>query len=310
MFKKAFVPAFILAAALLPSLGFAGLASAVDESISISVSPAQQRLLLEPGEIKTAEITVINSGTVRYEAKVYATAYAISPDYSTNAFDGEGEVFSQIYRWITFDGGESSEPFMLEPGEKKTIEFTVSVPQSAAAGGQYAGIMAEIVPSSDASGVVPIRRVASLLYANINGETINNGEVVDRVWQQLYFNQDIKTSLTVKNRGNTDFAVSNRLLITNLFGGQVDEVIESPQIIFPDTSRDFELNWQSGSSIGIYRLTQQSYFLEQTVEETKLVFIMPAWFIVSILVIIVILIMAIIIGVKKRGNRRRRKYGR
>ena len=314
MRKKTFISAFILAAITVLSLGSVGSVLAEDTrsnantnepAISISVLPAQQRLTLEPGETKTAEVTVVNSGNVEYEVKVYATPYTVSEDYTSNVFEGDTLPFSQIWRWISFDGKDTNDLFVLEPGTRKTIEFTIDVPESVPAGGQYAGIMAEVAPPTDATGIVSIRRVASLLYTNINGETIDKGEVTNRIWQSFHSNGDIKTSLTVKNLGNTDFAVENHLIVDNLFGRRVDEIIEPAKVILPDTSRIFELNWESKSPIGIYRLTQQTKFLDQTITETKLIFILPVWFIILALAVLIILIVIIINIIKKKKRRGR-----
>lgn len=314
MKKMTFRSVFVLAAATIAlSLGSLGAVLAVDSptdsasNISLSVLPAQQRLTLEPGETKTAEITIVNSGGVEYEAKVYATPYTVSDDYTSNIFEGEELIYSQIHRWITFDGNESTDTFTLEPGERKTVEFTINVPESVPAGGQYAGIMAEIVPPPDATGVVAVRRVASLLYTNIDGETINKGEITGRTLQSFYSNQDIETSLTVKNLGNTDFAVETRLKITGLFGGEVDEIVEPTKILLPDTSRKFDLNWHSESPIGIYRLTQQVKFLDSTVEETRIIIVMPMWFILLVVIAIMVLIIVIIIRARNRREKKKRR---
>jgi hypothetical protein len=313
MKKKTFLSALILAAIAILSLGVAGVVLAVDSStkvdelaVSISVSPGQQHLSLDPGETKAAEITIINSGNFKYEARVYASTYAVAPDYTGNVFDSEATTRSQIYRWISFGNGEPSKIIALEPGARQTVEFTISVPENVPAGGQYAGIMAEIIPPADETGVIAVRRIASLLYANINGETINKGEITNRVWQSYYSSQDVKTSLTITNLGNTDFAVENRLTITSLFGKTIDEVVEPPKLILPETSRTFELNWRSGRRVGIYRLTQQSQFLDQTISETKLIFVIPIWFTVLVIAAIIAAVFIIIVCIKKK--RRKEKH--
>jgi hypothetical protein len=166
--------------------------------------------------------------------------------------------------------------------------------------------MAEVAPPANATGVIPVRRVASLLYANVNGETINKGEITDRIWHSFYSKQDIKASLTVKNLGNTDFAVANRLQINGIFGNQIDEIVEPSKIILPETSRTFEFNWHSNSSIGIFHLTLTSQFLDQTITESKLIFIIPVWLIILTPIIILAVIVTVISYIKnKRHNRRR-----
>ena len=316
MKKRFIISILILATAFLLSLGGVGAALTMDPpdavdirepNISISVLPAQQRLELDPGETKTAEVTVSNSGNVGYEVKVYATPYTVTHDYANNVFEGEGLVYSQIYRWIKFDGNEYV-MFRLEPGERREVEFTIDVPDSVPAGGQYAGIMAEIAPPPDAAGIVPVRRIASLLFTNINGHTIDKGEITGRGWQGFYSGRDIETSLTVDNLGNTDFAVQNRMIITGLFGGHVDEVVMPPKTILPGTSRTFELNWTSRSSVGIYRLTQQTKFLDQEITESRIIFIMPIWFIGLVIIVVTVVIVATVALIRKR--RRQRKMRR
>ncbi|MCL2094591.1 hypothetical protein FWH13_00505 [Candidatus Saccharibacteria bacterium] len=303
--RKIVLPLFGLLTAAFLALNLAGAilrsdvaAQEPDPSISLSVSPAQQRLSLEPGGTSTAEVVIINSGTEGYDIRVSATPYEVAPDYTHNIFDREG-VYSQIHRWITFNGQTT---FRLEPGERKTVTFTVNVPISVPAGGQYAGIMAETIPPADASGVVAIRRVASLLYANLAGDTIETGSVTDRVWRSFYPSRDVTTSLTIQNTGNTDFSVENHLFVDSLFGRRIAEVTEPARVIFPDTSRTFELNWQSARSVGAYRITQQSAFLHQSITETKLIVIMPVWFIISAIMAVFTIVILIILSVKRRRS--------
>ena len=308
MKKRALVPVLILTVAFMLPLGSAGAVFAVGSSndpvvdepaVSISLSPGILRMSLDPGETKTAEITVINSGNIAYDAKVFAATYAVAPDYSNNVFEGDETIYSQIYRWISFKDGEPEESFNLGPGERKTVGFTIAVPESVPAGGQHAGIMAQIVPPDDAAGVIPVRRVASLLYARVNGDTIDKGEVTERSWRGFYSGRDIDTSLTIKNTGNTDFAVENRLVVMGLFGNLVDEVTEPPMMIFPETSRTFELKSKNGT-IGIYRLTQESRFLDQTFTETRIIFVTPIWLVLLAYGVTIAVIVLLIFYINKR----------
>jgi hypothetical protein len=325
----------LLAAALLLSLGggvlFTGRpatanngANGNEPSVSLSVSPAQQRLdTLNPGDTVTAETIIINSGTEGYDVKVYATPYEIADDYSHNIFDRES-TYSQLYRWVTFNDPTE---FYLEPGARRTVRFTVTVPASVPAGGQYASVMAETVPPADATGVIAVRRIASLLYANIAGDTKTGGEITGRTWRDscptdltptpndakqntpCSSNRDILTTLTIKNTGNTDFSAENRLIVHNIFGKQIDEVVEASKMIFPETSRTFGLNWRSTRAVGVFRLTQQSTFLNQTIEESKWIFILPVWFIITIVAVLAAVVIAVVFFIKRRQSRRRgRRY--
>ncbi|MCL2038584.1 DUF916 domain-containing protein [Candidatus Saccharibacteria bacterium] len=301
-----------LTTAALLTIGLARPLAAADSNVSISISPSTQRLTLDPGQTQTAEITVINSGDTPYQVRVYAAPYQVAPDYSRNIFDDPATAHSQIYRWISFanqsDSLDEAASFTLAPNARRTIEFTITIPASVPAGGQYAGIMAEVIPPADASGVVAVRRVASLLYANINGNTIERGTVIERTWQGRYQSRNVNTSLIIENSGNTDFDAESRLLITNFFGKTVGEITEPAKLIFPGTSRRFELNWQSKGPFGIYKLTQQSRFLGQTVEESKWVFVAPtALFIFTVLILALAIFAAAIAGLARKRRRKVRK---
>ena len=308
---KVFLAVFTLTASIFfSSLGLFNATSATEDrsQVSILISPTQKRLVLEPDETRASEVTVTNSSTVSYEVKMYATPFAVTPDYSENIFDDKNLPRSQIYRWITFAGKNANEPFVLEPGEKKLVRFFIKVPKDVPAGGQYASIMAEIVPSSDTGAMKFVRRTASLLLTNIdNGKTVSKGEISKRSWWGLYVDGDVRTSLTIENLGNTDFLVESSLAITGLFGGEVDEVKEEPKIVFPETSRTIDLNWQGGVPFGIFRLTQKTKFLGETIEETKIVITISGWLLILIIVITTALIVWLAIKIKRKRDAKERR---
>jgi hypothetical protein len=289
------------------------------------MSPTQRRLSLDPGEVRTSQVTVGNSGDVAFEARVYATTYQMNDDYTGNIFGGNEQPRTQISRWITFDGADATETFSLAPGEKRVVEFTVTVPESVPAGGQYGGIMAEVAPPADAGGIVAVRRVASLLLANVNGQTNDSGRVTSQRLSAFAPRRKVSAGATVQNSGNTDFGVENVLTIRNLFGGKVDEVRARSEIVFPDTSRDLSVNWPSidadedeadtdsvpRAPIGIYRVTLQTNFLDQTVETTKLVVVMPPWLIAATcLVLVVVGVVIVARGKDKHPKRKSTRYAK
>ncbi|MCL2001941.1 DUF916 domain-containing protein [Candidatus Saccharibacteria bacterium] len=296
-----------LAAAFLLPLGLirATPASAASD-ISISLSPGQQRITLNPGETVTAEVTVINSGTTEYEFVVYATPYEVAPDYSGNIFDNPATARSQISRWISFAGQAKTAPSTLAPNERRVIEFTINVPDSVPAGGQYAAIMAEVVPPPDAGGVVTVRRVASLLHAHVNGNTLEQGAITERVWRRRYASRQVNTSLTIANTGNTDFVAENSLIVQTLFGRTVSETRDPAKLVFPDTSRTFELNWQSKGPVGIYKLTQQSTFLGNTISATRWIVLIPVWLVAAGILTLVVTSVFLVFGITKLRRRRYR----
>jgi hypothetical protein len=294
--------AFALSATPVAALDVAPVTTASplgEQHISLSVSPTRQSLELNPNETTTGNITVTNSGTLDYRVRVYATPFTVNEDYSQNVFDQENN-YSQISRWITFAGATE---FDLAANERKTVDFEISVPESVPAGGQYASIMAETVPDENATGVVAVRRIASLLYAHVTGTTINKGNVISREWSGIYTTSEIKTRLTVENSGNTDFTVISRLIITDLFGHKIDEISTPVRTLLPDTTLAFDLNWTSPSLIGIYHLAQETDLLDDTIRAEHTIIIMPIWFAVLALLLVIGIIFTLVIFIKKRHKK-------
>ena len=278
------------------------------DKIAITMSPTKQRLELEPGKTITSEVVVMNDGTLGSQIRVYATPYQVQPDYSANNFETDNQ-WTQITRWITFGPENQTELILNLPASaRETVQFTVKVPTSVPFGGQYAAIMAETMKNDTGSGVQAIHRVASLVYSEVAGNTIKQGDVISRDWRGWYQESTITTSLMLKNSGNVDFAADNTLIIKDLISGKVIcEEKPNAATLLPETERKIELNCDVAAAVGLYNVTQQSSFFDQIIEETRVVLVMPIYIIVLILVVIAVLVTLLIIMIK---NKLRKRKGR
>ena len=295
--------------ALIGSFGQTYSALAADNptgKIAITLSPTSQRLDLEPGKITRGEFVVMNDGTIDTNIRIYATPYQVSSDYTTNDFESDTK-WTQITRWITFGPEDDTELILNMPASaRETIQFTVKVPASVPSGGQYAAIMAETVGNGNGSGVQAVHRVASLVYADIAGETIKKGEVVKRDWRGWYKNSNIETSMALKNAGNIDFTVDNTLVVKGFFSGKVI-CEEKPKTItlLPETERKVELSCDTEKTAGLYRVTLQSEYLDENSEETRIVLVMPIYILILIIVAAVTLIIILVLLLRRMSRRER-----
>ena len=107
---------------------------------ALTISPTKIEVAVDPGQTAIGEIEVFNE---QQEVKTFYTTYEnFEPRGETGApyFIGGGEGLSS---WI-----ESTKSFDIQPGEKITIPYSITVPADSTAGGYFAGIFFGTQPPS------------------------------------------------------------------------------------------------------------------------------------------------------------------
>ena len=114
---------------------------------SIALSPVSQRFDVKAGESTGNTVVVINDGTVPATFLVYSRPYSVKnelyePDFqSTNAN-------TDVYQWIRFQ----KSAYVLAPGERVDVPYSMQVPATAAPGGHYGVIFVETQPAAGRQG--------------------------------------------------------------------------------------------------------------------------------------------------------------
>ncbi|MCL2085640.1 hypothetical protein FWH09_01755 [Candidatus Saccharibacteria bacterium] len=275
----------------------------------IELSPASLKLNLDPGEVYRGRFTITNRGANEHTFNVYASPYQVSGENYTPTFEGaESAPRAQIARWISFE----RESYTLAVNEAVEVNFTISVPRDAPGGGQYAAIFAAAdVQAGTSSTVQSIGRVGMLLYATINGDINEQGEVVTHTISPLIFDRNLSASATVKNLGNTDFAARQTLVVRSVFGGrQVFSQTRAFEIL-PDTTRLINMEWDGTPALGLFNVTQvidasyNSRADENLGNWTRMVLVIPLFLFIIIMIILVILVMMIVLKIMQAISRRR-----
>ena len=102
-----------------------------------TVSPMQQKVILNPGDKYSASLQVINPGT---NGNDISYTVEVRPFYVDDTYETIYENinnYGELSKWITVDSPTSG---TLSPNEKAVIQYTIDVPKDAAGGGQYAAI--------------------------------------------------------------------------------------------------------------------------------------------------------------------------
>ena len=279
----------------------------------IQVTPVSSRVVLRPGQELDYSMVVANIGTDKFNYSVYAAPYSVVDEDYNVSFSNETNR-TQLSRWIKFikEDGSTTDTFKgsLEPNEKHTVNYRISVPEDVPAGGQYATIFAQTDNASenkDTSGITTVSRIGLIVYGRTNGETNEQAEITDFAISGFLNQGPITATSKVKNAGNTDIEAKYKFTVKSIFGGTLHED-EQAYNILPDTERRLNTEWDTTSPMGLFWVTYSvsSSALETAREETKLVVILPVYMIIIMLILLTILVIWIIMLSRKRKERKGR----
>lgn len=274
----------------------------VTDNTILQISPGLQRLSLKPNEITEHTITVKNLSDGESNILIYSTPFFYSDQDSSPNFETKNR-FTRLCEWITLSTNESTPqkemPITLSPKETKEITYKITVPDNAPGGGQYAGIFAEVT-GDESRGVKTSTRVGTILYANIDGDTITGSNITNTKVSNFSTSGTITVSADVENTGNIDFQSSISIKASTIFGNDLfsDTTVST---ILPETTKKVSISWDS-HSLGLFKIDYQINALDASVSDTCIVFIIPISVIVLGFLLLTLTIIAIVYHIKKRQS--------
>lgn len=274
-----------------------------------TVTPMNQEISLSPGEVYEGSITVINPSyaTEDFSYKVEVTPYGVAgEDYTADLLSESDRT--AISKWIKIvePTGE------IKPNESKKVNFTITVPENVPAGGQYATIA--VSSNKDAASVngVSVQNVfeiASVIYAKVAGETIQDGEIKENNVPSFVFTKPVMLSAFITNNGNIHETATFTITVSDFFTGQVILPTEEntgvyTEVIMPETTRYTEREVSELPDLGVVKVSQTINYNGQTSTVEKNIIICPIWFLVLIFLTIAAIITAIIVLIKKHRHKK------
>lgn len=276
-------------------VSIAPIASAQQIPESMVLAPTDRKYNVQPGQVITDTMTVVNDGKVAYDLLVYARPYSVNnveyePNFTATPPNADA------YKWVQFQ----KTLYHVEAGATQKIDFTMRVPQQANAGGHYGVVFAETQPTAPAQGTSVLRkkRLGMILYATVGGDYKSAGEVIGTdipFWQH---EPPLKVLLKAKNTGNTNFDVNAKITIRDVFGA-TKHTASKQFTLLPTTTRHMNMDWTNGPWFGLYNVEVEQTILDKTTKTNRYVMMMPRY------IPFIIIVMLLVGGVYAWYRRRR-----
>jgi hypothetical protein len=244
-----------LAAIILVSFLFVTKALGQSDSsgaFNISTTPVVANLQTKPGVATTTKIQVRNNNLTAEHIKVSLLRF------TSNNENGAPELINpeqndEFLTWVKF----SETKFDAEPNVWKTIDMTITPPDTAAFGYYYAAVFTrdDATTQTKVTNLTGAVAIPILLDVNAPGE-VRKADITQFKSSRNVF-EFLPATFTVelKNGGNTHVAPRGNVFITK--GGKSVATLEVNQAkgnILPATKRQFSADWNDGTPV--YKLNE------------------------------------------------------
>lgn len=232
--------------------------NATEVDVSNNLTKAWFIYVLEPGEIWKGKVDVINTSIEGLTAKVYPVDAVTTTD---GAFAPESEDKEKVGvgAWITLVESEPSSAVadglevFLKPGEAKTIDFTITVPDIVDVGDHMGAIIVQNKnPSEDAggSGLRITTRVGARMYITVPGEIVRRLEF--NTFTEKFEDGKVTLFPSLSNDGNVRVQVKGKIEIMDGKGTTVATLPIPEREVFPHEKITIPVLFDMAMSPGLF----------------------------------------------------------
>ena len=277
----------------------------MEEKNIFILTPMSQKISLEAGQTHSGSITIANPYNSINELiyKVEVAPYSIKDENYVADFLSDSDR-TRIVDWITIENPTGT----VAPGEKVEVKYTIQVPEGAPAGGQYAAFMVSSDNDEAADDGIMIKSIlemASILYAEVDGEYVRKGEITGIEMPGFVVKTPIGINSLFKNEGNVhetakiSFEVRNAILGDLVYPRTKGEGVYE-EIIMPESTLYVTHEIYEVPPLGVYDVSQTIEYMGETYNASQMVVACPIWFMALLIVTIIVSIASIIMSTRRR----------
>jgi len=274
--------------------------------LPMSVAPARQEVFVDPGETTAVTVKFFNYSDAPVSGPLKVADFIVEDKEGSPTFLEEGAAVTGLTKisprfsaasWISLPYDRIS----IAPKNKVNIQAKINVPTNAGPGGKYLAIYFEPGGQvSEATGGLkeaasPVSvRLAALVYLRVSGPIKEDAYVVKLSMPKFSEYGPVNIATEILNRGDYHIRPKGSILVTNLFGKQIDSAELKEQNVFPDASRVYENKVGEKWMFGKYKAELAAAYGESGKALTAVAFFWVIPWKVTIIIILTIVILIIL----------------
>lgn len=210
------------------------------------ISPVRFEMAGDPGEIIAKKMTIINDDTVPI------TLYSSYANFEAQGETGSASFVDPVEgigTWLN-----TNESVYLDPGEQKTVNFTVNIPSNAEPGGHFGVIFWGTTPETSLDGrqLAVGAKTGLLLLLTVNGDVKEGGGLLsfgtkdDTFW---YNTLPVSFEYRFRNDGSDRIKPIGKIKLRSFAfipAGFIDANSVNGNIL-PNSTRKYSVDWQKYS---------------------------------------------------------------
>lgn len=307
----------IFSAVILAAFG-TSVAAQTPPADSLKISPVRTDIAMDPGESKTVKITVTNPSNNNVVVRPVQNDFIAADEKGTPALILDERAYApkhSLKRFMKPLGNVT-----IPAKSTVTVELTIDVPASADPGG-YFGALRFTSASAGATAQVDLSaNIASIILLRVNGEVPERLVLTDFSVQRhgtarVFFGggDDISLGLRFQNDSGVQLGPIGRISVM-----QGNDIVyeanfnnrNRQDVILPDSARRWEVPLNRIEGFGRYTVTALFTYgsKNQSIEVTKVFWVIPMWAIIGAIgaiIIVIIGVIVLIVYVRKRRHARR-----
>lgn len=273
-------------------------------ALGVEVTPAIIELALDPGARESGVLTLRNvtQQTETYYISARNMETVTEAGVPQFADDTTAPSADTLAGWIEYSRTEA----VLGPGERTTIDYSVTVPLDATPGSHFAGMFVTRTPDrlSDTGAGVGFH-VASRMSLRVSGdveELVRFREFSTP--QKVYTATSVPFLVRMENAGSVLEKPTGFITIIDMLGNEVAQlqVNADEAAIVPGIARSYEALWNiEGFAIGHYTAAVSMVFGEtsrKTITREVSFWVVPVKEVSMVLGVLVLLILVFVTGVR------------
>lgn len=227
---------------------------ALAQRTGLTISPLNFELTANPGDTLTNTLRVFNPSGLELTVQMTVEDFAVAGEAGQVLVEPvETESYS-LARWVTV----SPDIFTLLADGRQTVEFTITVPESAEPGGHYGTVLASLTAAAGGGGLTGAavaQKVGSLVLLSVSGNAVEDLRIKEFTAPEFLEYGPIPFVIRFENQGTVHVRPRGFVTITNWLDKKVMDLEFPQKNVLPGSVRKVETSWDAKWLFGKYAAT-------------------------------------------------------